>query len=89
MRVLFSSRAWEQYQHWQSSDRDILQKLNRLIRECARTPFHGIGKPEPLRGELKGWWSRRLTREDRLIYRIVSDGKAQTLEIAACRYHYG
>jgi toxin YoeB len=86
---MFSSKAWEHYQHWQTSDGEILEKLNRLIRECQRTPFQGLGKPEPLRGELKGWWSRRLTREDRLIYRVVGEASAQTLEIAACRFHYG
>lgn len=86
---MFSSKVWEHYQHWQGADPEILQRLNRLIRECQRMPFQGLGKPEPLRGELKGWWSRRLTREDRLIYRVTGEGAAQTLEIAACRFHYG
>jgi toxin YoeB len=84
MKLLFSERAWEDYLHWQAQDEKILERLNTLIREASRTPFQGIGKPEPLRGDLSGWWSRRITQEHRLVYR-VSDG---TLQIAQCRYHY-
>jgi len=65
-----------------------LIRLNGLIKQCMRTPFQGMGKPEPLRGELKGWWSRRITLEDRLVYRVSGAGSAQHLEIAQCRYHY-
>jgi toxin YoeB len=84
MKLLFSERAWEDYLHWQAQDEKILERLNTLIREASRTPFQGIGKPEPLRGDLSGWWSRRITQEHRLVYR-VSEG---TLQIAQCRYHY-
>jgi toxin YoeB len=84
MKLLFSERAWEDYLWWQAQDGKILERLNTLIRETSRMPFQGIGKPEPLRGDLSGWWSRRITQEHRLVYR-VQDG---TLQIAQCRYHY-
>ena len=80
-------RAWGHYLHWQS-EAETLSRLNNLIQECARTPFTGIGKPEPLRGELKGWWSRRITVEHRLVYRVVGKPPDQALEIAQCRFHY-
>ena len=88
MKVQFSTRAWQDYLHWQAEDRNVLERLNRLIEECRRSPFRGTGKPEPLRGELKGWWSRRITLEDRLVYRISGKDNAQQLEIAQCRFHY-
>ena len=66
----------------------MLVKVNDLIREVRRMPFKGVGKPEPLKHQLSGWWSRRITAEHRLIYRITGAGETQTLEIAACRYHY-
>ena len=84
MKLLFSERAWEDYLHWQARDGKILERLNTLIREASRTPFAGIGKPEPLRGDLSGWWSRRITQEHRLVYR-AQEGM---LQIAQCRYHY-
>ncbi len=84
MRLIFSEQAWDDYLHWQSNDRAVLDRVNALIKECARTPFAGIGKPEPLRGGLAGWWSRRINREHRLVYRPTDDG----LLIAQCRYHY-
>ena len=84
MRLVFSERAWEDYLYWQANDQRLLARLNGLIKECARTPFSGIGKPEPLRGPLSGWWSRRLTQEHRLVYKPSDDG----LLIAQCRYHY-
>ncbi len=84
MRLIFSEQAWDDYLHWQSNDRAVLDRVNALIKECARTPFAGIGKPEPLRGGLAGWWSRRINREHRLVYRPTEDG----LLIAQCRYHY-
>jgi toxin YoeB len=84
VNILFSPRAWEEYLYWQTNDAKILERLNALIKEANRTPFNGIGKPEPLRGELSGWWSRRITQEHRLVYR-VHDG---ALNIAQCRYHY-
>lgn len=88
MRLVFAQRAWEDYLHWQAADPNVLERLNGLIRECQRTPFRGTGKPEPLRGDLQGWWSRRITMEDRLVYRVSGKGAAQSLEIAQCRYHY-
>lgn len=88
MRLVFSDQAWDDYLHWQAHDRNVLERLNGLIRECRRTPFHGTGKPEALKGDLKGWWSRRITLEDRLVYRVSGQGPAQQLEIAQCRYHY-
>ena len=84
MKLVFSERAWEDYLHWQAQDEKILERVNTLIRETSRTPFQGIGKPEPLRGSLSGWWSRRITQEHRIVYR-VQDG---VVEIAQCRYHY-
>jgi toxin YoeB len=84
MKLLFSEQAWEDYLHWQATDRKLLQRIKGLIKECVRTPFQGTGKPEPLRGALSGWWSRRITQEHRLVYRPTEDG----LLIAQCRYHY-
>lgn len=84
MKVLFLPDAFEQYLHWQERDRAILGKLNRLIRECQRHPFEGTGKPEPLRGDYSGFWSRRIDREHRLVYRV----EGEMLVILQCRYHY-
>lgn len=83
-KLTFSSRAWSQYLYWQETDKRQVKKINSLIRECLRAPFEGIGKPEPLKNELAGFWSRRIDEEHRLVYRY-SDG---TLEIIQCRYHY-
>lgn len=88
MRLVFSDQAWEDYVHWQAHDRNVLERVNALLKECKRNPFQGTGKPEPLKGDLKGWWSRRITLEDRLVYRVAGQGEAQQLEIAQCRYHY-
>jgi toxin YoeB len=84
MKLIFGERAWEDYLYWQATDAKLLARLNGLIKECARMPFQGTGKPEPLRGPLAGWWSRRLTQEHRLVYRAADDA----LFIAQCRYHY-
>ena len=62
MKLIFSEQAWEDYLYWQANDPRLLARINALIRECSRTPFTGIGKPEPLRGALSGWWSRRITQ---------------------------
>lgn len=88
MKITFWPTAWEDYRHWQNNDRKLLDRINTLIEECRRHPFKGIGKPEPLRGQLKGWWSRRITQEHRLVYRVRGEGDAQVLEIAQCRFHY-
>ncbi|QJE71800.1 Txe/YoeB family addiction module toxin [Aerophototrophica crusticola] len=84
MRLAFSSESWGQYLNWQDQDSAVLARINSLIRECMRPPFTGLGKPEPLTGYLKGWWSRRITAE----YRVVGKPPDQVLEIAACRWHY-
>ncbi|NGN41245.1 Txe/YoeB family addiction module toxin [Mesorhizobium sp. CGMCC 1.15528] len=84
MKIVFSEQGWEDYLYWQEHDRKLLERINALIRECTRAPFAGIGKPEPLRGPLSGWWSRRITQEHRLVYRAEGD----QLMIAQCRYHY-
>ncbi|GLK81517.1 Txe/YoeB family addiction module toxin [Methylopila turkensis] len=88
MKLTFSERSWAAYLYWQEHDAEILEKINVLIRDAKRSPFSGLGKPEPLKNELKGWWSRRINREHRLIYRVVGTGDDQTLEIATCRFHY-
>jgi len=88
VRLVFADQAWEDYLYWQTSDTNVLERVNGLIQECMRSPFKGTGKPEPLRGDLKGWWSRRVTLEDRLAYRVTGTGAGQQLEIAQCRYHY-
>jgi len=88
VRLVFAEQAWEDYPHWQGADPNVLERINGLIKECLRSPFKGTGKPEPLRGGLHGWWSRRITLQDRLVYRVTGQGPAQQLEIAQCRYHY-
>lgn len=88
MKLGFTPRGWADYIHWQENDGDLLGRVNVLIKDALRTPFAGIGKPEPLLGDMKGWWSRRITGEHRLVYRVSGSGEAQVLEIAACRYHY-
>lgn len=84
MIVSFDPLAWEDYLHWQRQDQAINRKINGLIKKIQRHPFEGTGKPEPLKGSLTGFWSRRINREHRLVYRI----KGNTLETAQCRYHY-
>jgi len=88
MKLIFSDNAWQDYHHWRTSDAKVFDRLNELIKEAMRTPFMGIGKPEPLKGDLSGWWSRRITQADRLVYRVSGSGRDQALEIAQCRYHY-
>lgn len=88
MKLVFAATAWEDYLHWQATAPAIRARVNDLINECRRTPFKGTGKPEPLKGDLKGWWSRRITLEDRLVYRVTGSGAEQQLEIAQCRFHY-
>jgi toxin YoeB len=84
VNVVFSPQAWEDYQHWQSADRATLKRINRLINDVRRSPYEGIGKPEQLKYGLSGAWSRRITDEHRLVYRIT-DGN---VEILQARYHY-
>lgn len=82
--VAFHQIAFEQYGEWAQTDRKLFERLHRLIGETAKTPFDGIGKPEPLKGELKGFWSRRINAEHRLVYKVTDE----QIIIAACKYHY-
>jgi len=84
MRLTWLPNGWRDYLYWQETDRKVLLRLNELIRDTLRNPFAGIGKPEPLRNNLKGWWSRRITGEHRLIYRVEGD----SVLIMQCRFHY-
>ena len=85
MKVTFSGKGWTDYLYWQAQDRRILKRVNQLIEDISRNENEGIGKPEPLRHEWAGWWSRRITQEHRLVYRVTDGG----VEIAACRFHHG
>lgn len=82
--ISFDEKAWEQYLYWQKTDKKIAKKINGLLRECVRTPFDGLGKPEPLKNQLSGFWSRRIDREHRLVYKVMPD----QIIVASCRYHY-
>jgi toxin YoeB len=84
MKVIFSEEAWEDYLFWQRTDPKALKRIHELIRDATRHPLEGIGKPEPLRHALSGYWSRRITQEHRMVYRATGDG----LLIAQLRYHY-
>lgn len=84
MRLLWEENAWEDYTYWQTQDRKALKRINALIRDACRTPYEGIGKPEPLKGNLSGFWSRRIDDMNRLVY-CEKDG---AIIIAACRGHY-
>lgn len=84
MRLVFAPQAWEDYQHWQATDRPIVKRVNRLIDDMLREPFSGIGKPEPLKYGIAGAWSRRITDEHRLVYRVQDDD----LLLLQARYHY-
>jgi len=88
VKIVFASAAWEDYLHRQAEDAKLLARVNVLIKECLRDPFRGTGKPEPLGGNLSGWWSRRINSEHRLVYRVTGKGEGQALEVVACRYHY-
>lgn len=84
MLIKFSDRAWDDYLYWQQSDKITLRRINSLIKEIQRSPFEGIGKPEPLRHNLAGFWSRRIDEQHRLVYAIEAD----CILLAQCRYHY-
>jgi len=81
---VFHQNAWEDYLYWQNQDKKILRRINLLIKDIERSPYEGIGKPEALKHNLSGWWSRRITDEHRIVYRL----KENQLHIAALRYHY-
>lgn len=84
MELVWQTHAWEDYLYWQETDKKILEKINGLIKECLRSPFVGIGKPEPLKGKYAGFWSRRITDEHRLVYTV----KDKQPHILQCRFHY-
>jgi toxin YoeB len=84
MELVWQTNAWEDYLYWQKEDKKILFRINDLIKDCLRSPFKGIGKPEPLKGNYSGFWSRRINEEHRLIYKVTE----QRLHILQCRFHY-
>jgi toxin YoeB len=84
MKLTFSDEAWEDCLHWQRQDRRMLERINKLIKEVQRDPFVGVGKPEPLKHALSGFWSRRITDEHRMVYRA----EGNNLQIAPLRFHY-
>ena len=88
MKIAFLPDAWEGYRNWQAEDRKVLKRINLLIRDCIRDAAAGIGKPEPLKHDRAGWYSRRITDEHRLIYRVAGLGETSVVEIAQCRHHY-
>ena len=84
MKKIWSEKAWDDYLYWQKENKNLLKKINTLIRDIERSPFEGLGKPEPLKENLSGWWSRRIDDTHRIVYRIEKGN----LEIAQCREHY-
>jgi toxin YoeB len=88
MRIVWTQLAWQDYVQWQQDDQKTLNSINALIRDIQRDPFKGLGKPEPLKHKLQGWWSRRINIEHRLVYRVSGQGGTQQIEIVQCRYHY-
>ena len=84
MKLIFSDEAWEEYLYWQSRDKKIVKKINALIKDIKREPFEGLGKPEPLKHQLSGYWSRRINEEHRLVYEVFEE----SIILISCRYHY-
>ena len=84
MNLIFSDQAWEDYQFWQETDKKTVRRIHELLKDIRRNPYSGIGKPEPLRHALAGWWSRRIDQEHRLVYRVTEQG----ILLAQMRYHY-
>ena len=82
--LTWTLKAWDDYEYWQGQDRKTLKRINKLIEDTTRTPFEGIGKPEPLRENLSGYWSRRIDDNNRLVYKVTE----KNLSIVSCRYHY-
>ena len=83
-KLVFSDEAWEDYLHWKETDRSMIRRINQLIKDVRRSPYEGIGKPEPLKHQLAGWWSRRIDAEHRFVYRVTENA----VEIATLRHHY-
>ena len=88
MKAQFTDDGWDDYLYWCKHDTGVHARLNELIENVRRTPFQGLGKPEPLKGQLTGYWSRRLTGEHRLLYSVEGRGNAQCVTIIQCRFHY-
>ena len=84
MKLIFADHAWEDYLYWQKTDKKILHRINNLIKDTMRNPFDGLGKPEPLKHALSGYWSRRITDEHRFVYKVYD----HAIQIAQLRYHY-
>jgi len=84
MKLVFVEESWEDYLYWQKTDKNKLKKINELIRDISRTPFEGLGKPDPLKHKYSGFWLRRIDNEHRLIYRVIED----EIQIVKCRFHY-
>ena len=84
MKIIWSEKSWNDYLYWQSTDKKMLKKVNQLIKDIQRNPFEGIGKPEPLKYQFNGFWSRRISDEHRLVYEISEN----SIAIASCRFHY-
>lgn len=84
MKFVFTDLSWEDYLYWQKNDKQKIKRINELLRDIARNPYEGIAKPEPLKFNYAGFWSRRIDEEHRLIYRVVND----EVQIVKCRYHY-
>ena len=84
MDLSWNLRGWQDYLYWQQTDKQVLRRINDLIKECMRDPFIGLGKPEPLKDDLRGYWSRRITDEHRLVYKVFDN----RVHIIQCRFHY-
>ena len=84
MKLIFAEQAWEDYLYWQETDKKLHKRINTLIKDTSRSPFEGIGKPEPLKNALAGYWSRRINDEHRMVYKVESE----SLLLAQLRYHY-
>jgi toxin YoeB len=88
MILAWHQGGWSDYLYWQEHDRKMVLRINELLRDTMRHPFEGLGKPEPLRKQMKGLWSRRISQEHRLIYFVEGEGERQTLTVLQCRFHY-
>jgi toxin YoeB len=88
MITAWTEDTWQDYLEWQNEDEKVLEAINALIKDIKRDPFKGLGKPEPLKHALQAWWSRRITGEQRLVYRVTGKGETQQLDIVQCKYHY-
>lgn len=88
MNIQFTDHGWDDYQYWLNTDISVVERISKLLNDIRRSPFKGIGKPEPLKNDLQGFWSRRITDEHRLVYRVSGTGAEQTCSVIQCRFHY-